>query len=469
MASSDVIVIGAGLAGLSAALALERAGLTVALLEARGRVGGRVFTHPAGIDLGASWVSGDVDSSVYDLARAQGLELLPSDTGAAELYGAGGPLPAGAACALRSAHAAAEARVAELSAALRAQAQRAPYAALWAQALAEGSQAGAAGGAAPLHLLQGMSAAHTETLYATQLDALSGAFYHEPPREGAEYVVAAGFSALPQALARALSPQALHLSTPVRSMAWGAGEGGRVRVVAQDAREFTARALVVTLPLGVLKASVAGAPGAPAFAPPLPHAHASAIRSLGWGTLNKAFAVLASDPAPGDPAVHCLVYLPPPSQAVAGAGGAGEGEGAGATALPSPLYFPYLLKQRRQDGSCAITGLCAGACATAHSTLSQMSSALLRQLGAMYGGALPRVMSLGTALWDKDPYALGSYSFMGVDSCPLDREALRGCVGGCVWLAGEHTQSQGSGYTHGAVDSGRRVAELVIAALGAGQ
>ncbi|HEV2730014.1 MAG TPA: FAD-dependent oxidoreductase, partial [Terriglobales bacterium] len=40
----DVIILGAGAAGLSAALELSRAGLTVAIIEARDRIGGRIFT-----------------------------------------------------------------------------------------------------------------------------------------------------------------------------------------------------------------------------------------------------------------------------------------------------------------------------------------------------------------------------------------------------------------------------------------
>jgi monoamine oxidase len=45
VAEVDFCVVGAGFAGLSAALRLTRAGRSVALLEARDRVGGRTFTE----------------------------------------------------------------------------------------------------------------------------------------------------------------------------------------------------------------------------------------------------------------------------------------------------------------------------------------------------------------------------------------------------------------------------------------
>ena len=51
--STDVVVIGAGISGLSVADQLVRAGLTVNVLEARDRVGGRLLGSP--LDLGASW------------------------------------------------------------------------------------------------------------------------------------------------------------------------------------------------------------------------------------------------------------------------------------------------------------------------------------------------------------------------------------------------------------------------------
>jgi len=60
--NSDVIIIGAGVSGLSAAIELAQAGLSVAILEARNRIGGRIFTEydsvKTPVELGAEFVHG---------------------------------------------------------------------------------------------------------------------------------------------------------------------------------------------------------------------------------------------------------------------------------------------------------------------------------------------------------------------------------------------------------------------------
>jgi putrescine oxidase len=75
----DVVVVGAGAAGLTAANQLRKAGLSVAVLEARDRVGGRLWTDEidgAMLEIGGQWVSPEQDALKETVAEL-GLDLYP--------------------------------------------------------------------------------------------------------------------------------------------------------------------------------------------------------------------------------------------------------------------------------------------------------------------------------------------------------------------------------------------------------
>jgi len=64
-----VIVIGAGIAGLQAAIILQNSGYHVTILEAKNRIGGRVYTaqlnEQTPVDLGASWIHNIIGNPIY--------------------------------------------------------------------------------------------------------------------------------------------------------------------------------------------------------------------------------------------------------------------------------------------------------------------------------------------------------------------------------------------------------------------
>jgi monoamine oxidase len=76
-----IAVIGAGAAGIAAATELHRAGHAVSVLEARNRVGGRVWSYSglgAPVELGAGEIHGASNNPLTDLATRQGVETVPT-------------------------------------------------------------------------------------------------------------------------------------------------------------------------------------------------------------------------------------------------------------------------------------------------------------------------------------------------------------------------------------------------------
>jgi len=101
--SADAVVVGAGLAGLSAARAIAGAGRSVVVLEARDRVGGRTWNRPvvggSYVDAGAEFV-GPTQDRIKALAQAVGVETFPTyntgqnvywKDGTRQTYAASGP------------------------------------------------------------------------------------------------------------------------------------------------------------------------------------------------------------------------------------------------------------------------------------------------------------------------------------------------------------------------------------------
>jgi len=89
-ATVDVAVIGAGISGLICALELQRANHSVAVLEARDRIGGRILASPGGVDLGGSWAWPLDSPNVIKLGREFGVKSVAQHTDGDAFHVVGG-------------------------------------------------------------------------------------------------------------------------------------------------------------------------------------------------------------------------------------------------------------------------------------------------------------------------------------------------------------------------------------------
>jgi polyamine oxidase len=77
-----IVVVGAGMAGLAAARRLADAGMDITVLEARDRIGGRMWTDTSlgvPIDLGAAWIHGTENNPLTQLADQIGARRVETD------------------------------------------------------------------------------------------------------------------------------------------------------------------------------------------------------------------------------------------------------------------------------------------------------------------------------------------------------------------------------------------------------
>jgi putrescine oxidase len=261
---ADVVVVGAGIAGLTAATALAREGRTVAVLEARDRVGGRVVNveiggHPN--ELGGQWIA-PYQSAARAMLDDLGIELFESfragehvyvDRDGRALRYEGHDAPLGDASG--RAYAAAVARLDDLAAKLDPEAPwDHPDAAEWDGVTFEAWLRAEVDDALARDLLRSFLAGGFLTKPATSFSLLSGLAtiagagsvdnLFEPDLCLHSRVVG-GSQAIPLALAERLGDR-VRLSSPVRACRWS--ETGGVSVEADGATVAARRAIFAVPP-----------------------------------------------------------------------------------------------------------------------------------------------------------------------------------------------------------------------------
>ena len=402
--AGDAIVVGAGVAGLAAARRLASAGQRVIVLEARDRIGGRVWTSEVlgpPIDLGASWIHGTTGNPITQLARDAGLRFFATNFDAFGTHDSDGRL-------LRPGE---EEPYYQHWLALSAALDRLSREAGADQSVAAGIEHVRAepGWATPPGLdpslveryLAWSAQVELGEDRAADLTELSLRTYVDGEEfEGPWVMLEGGYHAVFAPVADALDIRLAERVTAVVADADGV-------TVTTDAGTHRADRVVVTVPLGVLKA------GDIAFTPALPAATQTAIDRLGMGDFLKAVLRFPVGVWPGG-----QDWL----------GRLGE------------TVFGEFVDLRAVTGEQIAVGFAAGSEARRLEALDD--DAVLAEAHAALGAALgkadlPAADAGFVTRWGQDPFSRGSYSFLAVGSSPEDRDALAEPLGPRVILAGE--------------------------------
>jgi monoamine oxidase len=409
METHKIIIVGAGVAGLSAGQALRRAGFDPLVLEARERIGGRILTERTygPVELGAEFIHGEY-ATTWEIVRAAELATIP--WGTIRYFARAGELfPADAALGQQ---------VIALHSDVYAYTGPEISVAMWMQ-----QHAPADDPAVPFALRW---MANLEGADPARLSATAVAREHTESENGpTNFHLVHGYDAIPQTLAADLT---IRCAAPVQQIAWDL-HGATLTLL--DGTAVRADHVIVTVPLGVLQADQ------PQFVPALPEPKRSAIQALAMGQVSKLalwfdrqcwpdFTVLSTD---GQIATWWPVETTDTPTLMGYTGG------------PAALALA-------ERGEAAVIALA------------------LEELSTLFGSAIRETLRGGRLMaWSAEPWSRGAYSYTPVGAGAA-RAQLAAPVGKVLFFAGEASVTNGHiGTVHGAIETGRRAAAEVIAAI----
>ncbi len=420
----DVIVLGAGAAGLAAAMRLSASQKRVLILEARERIGGRILTVSDGsyaVELGAEFVHGRA-SEIFELVERFGLELTEVDGDM--VCSTGGQLRE---CDFFE-------QVDKVFGDLKTykgpdisfeeflgREPRKETTKQWARGYVEGFHAAPADEAGILGILD-------DTRAEEKIDGERS------------WRIAGGYQRLVEKMWDACQQQGveLQLGTPVREVRWHE----RVEIAAGE-NTFRASHAVITLPLPVLQA------GNVSFEPAL-DSKREALSGLAMGKVARCTLVFRScwwkrlKSGNGEP-LEKLSFL------------FSRERDFPTWWTQAPSDTPVLTAWASAIGAPQLAGL------SREEVARRAIAALDRITGAGEKTIRAELLNVDYHDWTTDPWSGGAYSFARVGGRSAYRK-LAEPVGG-LFFAGEATEFTGNHATvHGAIASGYRAADEVLAA-----
>jgi monoamine oxidase len=418
-----VVVIGAGMAGLAAAKELKHQGFQVLVLEARDRIGGRVWTshqwEDMPLDLGASWIHGTSNNPITKLADQIEADRISTSYESSITYDTSGKV-------LSKDQ---ESNMDELNeritdiikAAQNQENDVSIQAALSSLFMSESSDP------ENLRFINFILNSQIEHEYAGSVSELSTHQYDSAKKfGGSEVLFEQGFGVITKFLSEGLD---IKLNQQIHEIQW---KQPKVKVLTQST-EFVADYVVITVPLGVLKANRIE------FYPDLPLDKKNAMNSLDMGVLNKCYLKFSEVFWPND--MDWLTYVPQR-----------HGEWVEWVSFKKAVDFPVLLGFNAAQQGKKIEAW----------TDQQIVDSAMTTLKQIYGKQIPEPIGYQITRWSSDPFAMGSYSYNPVGAKIGVRNTLAKPIAGTLFFAGEATSEDYFATTHGAYLSGIRVANEIL-------
>jgi monoamine oxidase len=442
----DVAIVGAGVAGLAAMRALEERGIRTCVLEARDRIGGRIWTvrderapHP--IELGAEFVHGsapelltfadDARALLYAIEgerwRSRGGRLSRLDDFWKRLHGVMRHL---------------DARKADRS---------------FADFLEEapGGRSAADARALARTFVEGFHAADATRISVRAL--ADGGSPSEDRDEQRQMRVLGGYDRVPEWLAKGLRHRVMP-EMVVERVEWADGD---VAILARHRNEsslttIAARAAIVTAPLGVLLSPV-GERGAIDFAPELPILERTRGR-LTMGAVVRVVVLFRERwwtdrmrSVPRGASLESMSFLH------------GDSSDVPVWWTLHPMHAPVMTGWVGGPAAERLSGRAPG------EIEDRALAALAANLGVTRRRVAAQVEACWTHDWQHDPFSRGAYSYALVGGADAARHLARP-IARTLWFAGEAADPEGrNGTVHGAIGSGRRAARAIGRALSHGR
>jgi monoamine oxidase len=419
-----ILVIGAGLAGLAAARQLKDHGYDVFVIEARDRIGGRIWTSTKWpdmpLDLGASWIHGMIGNPITELAKEAKATLVNTSYDRNIIYDTDG----------KELSDAKSEQLAQLQQQFEQAMRRAQEADrdVSIQSVVDRLLRELNASDETKHMLNFLICGSIEHEYAGSVRNMSAQWYDSSDGfDGEDALFPGGYHQIVKRLATGLD---IRIKQIVQRIDWS---GAEVRVVT-DKAEFQADRVIVTLPLGVLKANRVE------FQPKLPAATIEAITRLDMGTLNKCYLLFPKIFWPEH--VDWIEYIPERN-----------GEWVEWVSFARTSKLPVLLGLHAADEGRKIE----------KRTDAEIVASGMDTLRTIFGQDIPQPVDHQITRWSSDPFALGSYSYYPLGSHPDLRQQLAKPIDGKLYFAGEATESDHFATAHGAYLSGLRAADEIMA------